>query len=243
MKSCSDTTTDTKNCGSCGNACPTGEKCLSSSCTTCAGINCSGTDTCCPSGSGKACTNLQSDAQNCGKCGTACPTGEKCVSGSCTNCGGTTCTSSQTCCTAGGTKSCVDLTSDSNNCGSCGNGCPSGYNCQNSGCTDKPPCTNGPQPYAGNFRIDVYCNTFLTNTKDAEVQQAGSANSFMDCVNSCFHNLHCCAGTYDYKSHACTTLVDPSSNQCQSPRYHYYPDSDYTMTPDPTADGFIIQDA
>jgi hypothetical protein len=83
---CTNTGTDVKNCGACGNAC-TGTtpaccsgKCadLASSATNCGacGTACTGaTSTCC---SGK-CVDLTSDAKNCGKCGTAC-------SGSTPNC-------------------------------------------------------------------------------------------------------------------------------------------------------------
>jgi hypothetical protein len=86
---------DAKNCGTCGNLCPTGQ--------TCAAGKCSGSSTCHGA-------NLQTDAQNCGTCGHACATGQGCVAGQCStscsamesdpnNCGkcGNKCDPSQVC--------------------------------------------------------------------------------------------------------------------------------------------------
>src|SRR5262245_18451411 len=51
---------------------------------------------------GKSCTLIASDANHCGACGTACPSGDQCVRGACTS---TKCPAGQTDC--GGL--CVDL--------------------------------------------------------------------------------------------------------------------------------------
>jgi hypothetical protein len=58
---CTNTGTDAKNCGACGNVCPTANP------NCCAG----------------ACTNTQTDANNCGACGHKCATGQKCTAGVC----------------------------------------------------------------------------------------------------------------------------------------------------------------
>ncbi|KAI7835304.1 hypothetical protein COHA_010793, partial [Chlorella ohadii] len=55
---------------------------------------------------------LQSDAQNCGACGTACEDGLSCCSGTC-----------------------KDLQSDASNCGTCGTVCPEGQQCVDGECT------------------------------------------------------------------------------------------------------------
>ncbi len=60
---CTNTGTDAKNCGACGNVCPTANP------------------NCCAS----KCTNTQTDVKNCGTCGTVCPAATpKCTAGKCT---------------------------------------------------------------------------------------------------------------------------------------------------------------
>jgi hypothetical protein len=67
---------------SCGSLCRAGETCRAG-----AGCGCNGAaacaigETCCQTPAG--CRDLTSDAANCGGCGFACATGQRCVSGSC----------------------------------------------------------------------------------------------------------------------------------------------------------------
>src|SRR5260221_2558003 len=72
------------------------------------------------------CTDLQSDYQNCGACGNACPIDKVCSHGACaTVCGGGT---------ARCGNNCVDLKADPNNCGGCNSKCPTGNVCNGSKC-------------------------------------------------------------------------------------------------------------
>ncbi|SMR58426.1 unnamed protein product [Zymoseptoria tritici ST99CH_1E4] len=87
--------------------------------------------TLCPktSGGGVTCTDTTStDMQNCGGCARKCPARARCSGGSCI-CPIDTC----------GNR-CTDFQSSSNNCGSCGNVCASGY-CYKGQCYDPPADT------------------------------------------------------------------------------------------------------
>ena len=86
----------------------------------------------CPLGErqcGNACVDPGNDANNCGKCGTACTGGKACFGGKCKmipNCkpGKTSC---------GGR--CVDLSKDRKNCGACDNICAAYQSCSRAKCT------------------------------------------------------------------------------------------------------------
>ncbi len=107
--------TDSQNCGSCGNACPTGDYCQAGVCTS-PPPKCGGGMILCPSG----CTNPQTDPLNCGTCGYGCPVGDGCAAGICTASGGGTCSPGSTLCK----NICTSLPTDPMNCGGCGNVVP-----------------------------------------------------------------------------------------------------------------------
>jgi hypothetical protein len=101
--------------------------------------------------SGK-CVDLQTDQENCGACGFSVPYGETCRNGQFSGSSGqnkngsspapsvttsTTAAGMQGSCPSGQIScsgTCRDIRNDNGNCGSCGNICPSGQNCQNSRC-------------------------------------------------------------------------------------------------------------
>lgn len=104
-------------------------------CTTsgasCGGQTCSGTT---PDLCGTACTNKQTDVNNCGACGTVCTTGKVCSSGVCaTTCSGTT---PDLCGTA-----CTNKQTDNSNCGTCGNVCGASQACTSGQCSNS--CRSG----------------------------------------------------------------------------------------------------
>jgi hypothetical protein len=95
------------------------------------------------------CVNVKTDPDNCGACGFSVPYGDTCENGQFSssikkNTGGTSSSSSgsattttQGSCISGRTScdgTCRDLRSEAANCGSCGNVCPSGQNCQDGRC-------------------------------------------------------------------------------------------------------------
>jgi hypothetical protein len=125
---CRDLSNDAKNCGSCGNICPSGQNCQNDRCilpgtsapvvstsvpiTIVPELSCSGRETLC----GNSCVDVFSDKKNCGVCSRACKSQEICVNARC----GPACTESGTSLCG---DSCVDLDTDMNNCGSCGTEC------------------------------------------------------------------------------------------------------------------------
>src|SRR5438270_684408 len=78
-------------------------------------------------------TGSTTGANNCGGCGSshACATGDVCSNGHC-----------QAACGSGTSKcgnSCVDLSTDASNCGTCAHACPSGQSCSNRACVAACP--------------------------------------------------------------------------------------------------------
>lgn len=113
---CTATSIDEFNCGSCGNVCPLGKACINGTCACLPGQTlCNGT-----------CIDTRFNEKSCGACGKICPPGLTCNDGVCgcpltfTACNGT----------------CVDITLDQRNCGSCGNVCPQGLICIGGTCED-----------------------------------------------------------------------------------------------------------
>ncbi len=83
------------------------------------------------------CTNLTTDANNCGSCGNVCSSGATCMNGSCQ------CPTGQVTCPAGQEGNtiflspyCAALATDASNCGSCGKVCSNNQQCSNSACQE-----------------------------------------------------------------------------------------------------------
>ena len=119
---CIDVTGDLANCGGCGVACESDQKCVSGKCVPKTYIECGETQMACFG----TCTDILSDVRNCGTCGRSCLTGEICANGTCElDCGALT--------KCDGV--CVDTASSDKNCGACGNACATGQTCRESACT------------------------------------------------------------------------------------------------------------
>lgn len=126
---CTDTATDSSNCGGC-TAVVNGQIDLNA--TVCI-LNSNGKTTCC----GSHCADTLNDPNNCGGCGHQCPTGGlytgACNLGVCTMVG---CPPGLANCDGNAGNGCeTDLSRDPNNCGACGNVCP--------GQADGAICSNG----------------------------------------------------------------------------------------------------
>ena len=110
---CVDLTTDA-HCGSCDNACSTGQSCNGGGC------HCAGTAIACNS----ICTDTQTSIDHCGGCNKPCDQGQTCSGGMCM------CPAGQATCTG----KCIDLTQSETDCGACGKACATGQVCSGGAC-------------------------------------------------------------------------------------------------------------
>src|SRR5262249_31179576 len=135
---CTNVLFDDANCGACGNACAASEKCFlgTCGCSDPSQLYCDG-----------QCIDGFDDPNNCGRCGNVCPAGQDCIGGECQPPCDDPCHElvNNVCVLKDPSKdsvcngACVDLNSDQNNCGACGNVCPAGQECVDGACKS-PRC-------------------------------------------------------------------------------------------------------
>lgn len=121
---CARVVADSRNCGSCGNVCPDGVTCALGRCTCEApALGCEG-----------VCIDPSTDVANCGACGHTCDASQECVGGECV----LDCDAPAILCeeVSDGTTTtvCVDLSSDSDHCGTCNARCLAGAVCASGRC-------------------------------------------------------------------------------------------------------------
>jgi len=202
---CADLLTDLNNCGNCGIVCPT----PANESPTCTGGICG--STCAPgySDCNGECVDLATDPGNCGNCGNACPIPEN---GSAT-CSGGTCgiicdpgyiPDGNTCrvaCDPGYTDCdgvCVDLSSDPNDCGNCGNVCPTPDN-------GSATCSGG--------ICGVDCDSGYSECGDECVDTQSDLSNCGDCGIICYppnNAIATCIGG------SCGYNCDPGYTECGS---------------------------
>ncbi len=161
---CVNTATSATHCGSCGNACASGQTCVAGSCN--APITCTGGQTDCSG----TCVDTQTDTSNCGACGTACSSGQDCMGGTCRAV--TTCPTGQTACAG----TCVNTQTDNSNCGTCGTACPTGMACTAGACGART------------------CPTGQTDCSGACIDTNADATNCGMCGRACASGQTCTAG-------------------------------------------------
>ncbi|MCA9615254.1 MAG: hypothetical protein H6721_23595 [Sandaracinus sp.] len=147
---CVDTESDLANCGRCGSTCgpDRGTACVEGLCE-CGrvAIGCEGSrgSICCPVREDRPepyCANLLTDGANCGGCGDTCDAlrSDSCQAGECV-CGDSRapCGDDEHCCAdfGGASSSCVDVTTNRENCGACGRRCRAGEDCASGVCRSR----------------------------------------------------------------------------------------------------------
>ncbi|MDP3275485.1 MAG: MXAN_6577-like cysteine-rich protein [Deltaproteobacteria bacterium] len=207
---------DARHCGACGSACPSGQLCSRGACslvcdprlTVCGGANAdAGADA---AAGPTLCVDLQTDANHCGACNTACAAGQNCVSGACV----TPCALGQMMC--GG--ACVSVASNPMHCGRCGaacaagqdcvagmcrSGCPTGQLSCMSGCADaqndpancgacQRACTAGQVCQAGVCAVRCSASTLLCSGRCVNSQT--DPRNCGTCGTTCAANQLCTAG-------------------------------------------------
>ena len=125
------------------------------------------------------CADLQTDTENCGKCGTQCPAAQACVKGACS----TQCPAGNSMCTGdGGGGKCLNLKTDNKNCGKCGLACPSGQVCNGGACSGTCGDSKSGQVVCGADGGPTYCANLQNDNKNCGACGSPCASDQV-CVN------------------------------------------------------------
>jgi hypothetical protein len=255
---CTEVDTDIHNCGVCDNDCMAGDRPRGDLCaegpgdvSVCfcgrVGTACSSDEWCTPltepEGEDCGCRDLDSDDDNCGGCGDAyaCGDNEECVAGEC-QCEGSerVCYPGETCCLGGG---CVDLETDREHCGGCGDSCEPDETCESSECQcGGDVCSDSEFCCHGDCRTGTCCDDDGDCTGDQNPDcdttthacSCGSVTCTGDescCYGAC-RTGECCADDgdcggdqnpdCDERNHTCFCVYDHGTAVCASDKHCCY---------------------
>jgi len=204
---CRDLQSDRAHCGACGRACATGTVCSAGACVST-----------CPSGQSVCsgtCRDVQNDPSNCGVCATVCNGTNgtpSCSGGTCR----ISCTTGFGNCDNNVANGCeTNLAGDANNCGACGNVCPSGRNCASGTCTTQtvPGFTGVVGPNYGSEGW-IQCVGVLDRQNVDDLPQNGWANA---CIGTGYRQLRMACGA----STTSVRYIDVARNLFASPLVSY----------------------
>jgi hypothetical protein len=195
---CTDLTSDSTNCGACGNACPPSASCAQGACV------CGRGQQMC----GGICKDLTADPRNCGACGNVCGAAKPplvgggvwaCQASACV----VVCSGSLGACDDG----CHDLTSDQDHCGKCGTACGGSTTCCSGACsdtsTDTSNCGACGSACSGTCSAGTCCQTPTTGSCSHALCSSGSALS-----SSCDGSQGCVAKVCGSDPYCCSTKWD-----------------------------------
>ncbi|HEY8432971.1 MAG TPA: hypothetical protein VIL20_31580 [Sandaracinaceae bacterium] len=192
-----------EHCGACGNPCPARANATSTCTGSTCGYTCNpGFDDCNGSAADGCERDLDNDPAHCGSCGFACPARPNaspiCTSGSC----GYSCNPGYADCNGDPTDGCEVFTGgDVNNCGSCGNVCPTLP-------ASSPTCSGGTCGFACDPGFGD-CNGVATD--GCETSVVNNLSHCGTCGNACVdrpNSSPTCAGT------TCSFTCDPGFRDC-----------------------------
>ncbi|MBN1945757.1 MAG: hypothetical protein JW797_08770 [Bradymonadales bacterium] len=126
------------------------------------------------------CINPNTDAENCGRCGNRCDTGEICVNGDCVP----NCATGQVLCG----DACVYTATDPNHCGRCGNRCPPDQECSGGICRCPENLSECPGGCVDLDKDESNCGQCSRACGSNEVCEDG------DCVSDCPQGWEVCQG-------------------------------------------------
>ncbi len=135
-------------------------------------------EVCCPV---MGCVDTTSDPLNCNGCGLPCAEAQVCLASACQSSntcnGGPTCGEALTCCPDG----CIDMSSNSANCGGCDMPCPPNNSCAGGHCTAEATCGGGPVCHPD----ETCCEDIICANLFADANNCGHCGTMCSATTSC----------------------------------------------------------